>query len=192
MKKITIFLASSNELKPEREQFELAVYRKCKTWFEKGIFLHLDIWEDGPTAMSIAGTQNAYNDLVKRADIFVMLVWNKLGIYSAEEFETAFGQFISTQKPFIFTYFKTPTIDAEGSLHQFKEKLGQLKHFHSDFTDYNDLWNQLNKELDRLALTDFAENSREAMANSSTVHIIGDKNVTAQQVQDSTLNINIH
>jgi hypothetical protein len=192
MKKITIFLASSNELKPERVRFELAIYRKCKAWFEKGIFLYLDIWEDGPTAMAATGTQNVYNALVKGADIFVLLVWNKLGVYSAEEFETAFGQFTSTQKPFIFTYFQTPPADAEESLHQFREKLGQLKHFYSDFTDSNDLWNQFNKELERLELADFAENRRETTTGDSSANIVGDKNVITQQVQDSTLNINIH
>ena len=44
MKKIKIFLASSNELNPEREKFEIEIYRKCKAWNDKGVFLHLDIF----------------------------------------------------------------------------------------------------------------------------------------------------
>jgi len=55
MKKIKIFLASSNELKPEREQFEIEIYRKCKSWFDKGIFLYLDIWEDMSARLSLTG-----------------------------------------------------------------------------------------------------------------------------------------
>ena len=43
MRKIKIFLASSNELKAEREKFEIEIYRKCKAWFDQDIFLHLDI-----------------------------------------------------------------------------------------------------------------------------------------------------
>jgi len=35
MQKIKIFLASSNELKPERDQFESEIYRKTKAWFER-------------------------------------------------------------------------------------------------------------------------------------------------------------
>ena len=46
MKKIKIFLASSAELKPEREQFEIEINRKNKAWFDKDIYLHLDVWED--------------------------------------------------------------------------------------------------------------------------------------------------
>src|SRR4249919_3953783 len=73
MKKVKIFLASSNELKPERQQFEIEIYRKCKSWFDKGIFLHLDIWEDLSTRLSLTGSQSEYNKFVKDADVFVFL-----------------------------------------------------------------------------------------------------------------------
>ncbi|NEQ98007.1 MAG: hypothetical protein F6K30_15030 [Cyanothece sp. SIO2G6] len=55
MKKIKLFLASSSELKADREQFEIFIYRKCKAWFDRGIFLHLEIWEDFLDAMAAAG-----------------------------------------------------------------------------------------------------------------------------------------
>jgi hypothetical protein len=160
MKKIKIFLASSNELKPEREQFEIEIYRKCKSWFDKGIFLHLDIWEDMSARLSLTGSQSEYNKLVKNADLFVFLAYSKVGIYTEEEFEQAFGQFKATQKPFIFTYFKIPPANCEDSLAGFKNKLIELKHFYANFNDINDLWNQFNKELDRLETSDFTENKR--------------------------------
>jgi hypothetical protein len=160
MKKIKIFLASSNELKPEREKFEIEIYRKCKSWFDKGVFLHLDIWEDMSARMSLTGSQSEYNKLLKEADLFVFLAFSKVGIYTEEEFEHAFGQFRSTQKPFIFTYFKTPPANTEDSLAHFKQKLSELKHFYANFIDFNDLWNQFNKELDRLESDGFAENKR--------------------------------
>ena len=65
MKKIKLFLASSSELKEDREQFEIFIYRKCKSWFDQGIFLHLDIWEDFLDAMSSSGLQNEYNKVIK-------------------------------------------------------------------------------------------------------------------------------
>jgi len=160
MKRIKIFLASSNELKPEREQFEIEIYRKCKSWFDKGIFLHLDIWEDLSARLSLTGSQSEYNKYVKNADLFVFLACSKVGTYTEEEFEQAFGQFKATQKPFIFTYFKTPPANSEDSLAGFKKKLTELKHFYANFNDINDLWNQFNKELDRLETSDFTENKR--------------------------------
>ena len=160
MKKIKIFLASSNELKQEREQFEIEIYRKCKVWFDKDVFLHLDIWEDMSARMSLEGSQSEYDKFVKEADLFVFLAFSKVGMYTEEEFEHAFGQFKSKSKPFIFTYFKTPPDNKEDSLADFKKKLSELKHFYANFDNIDDLWNQFNKELDRLEAVGFSENKR--------------------------------
>ena len=178
MKKIKIFLASSNELKPEREKFEIEIYRKCKAWFDKGIFLHLDIWEDMSARMSMTGSQSEYNKFVKDADLFVFLAYSKVGMYTAEEFENAFGQFRSTQKPFIFTYFKAPPDNAQDSVAEFKKKLSELKHFYANFNDSNDLWNQFNKELERLDEAKFERNDFKTAAINST--ITGNDNINVQ------------
>lgn len=164
MKKIRIFLASSAELKEERQLFEIELYRKSKAWFEKGIFLHLEIWEDMSAKVSAHGrSQTDYNEVIKECDILVLLAYTKVGIYTAEEFEVAHGQFKKTQKPFIFTYFKDVAIN-EGnntpefiSLLSFKQKLSDLGHFYSMYTDFHHLWNQFNKELERLADGEFNE-----------------------------------
>ena len=63
MKKIKIFLASSNELKSEREQFEIEINRKNKAWFNKKIFLDLNIWEDMSARMSSTGSQSEVDKL---------------------------------------------------------------------------------------------------------------------------------
>jgi len=158
MKKIKIFLASSNELKFEREQFEIEINRKNKAWFNKEIFLDLNIWEDMSARMSSTGSQSEYNKFVEQADLFVFLAYSKVGMYTAEEFEHAFGQFQATQKPFIFTYFKTPPANTEDSLADFKTKLKELKHYGANFKDSNDLWNQFNKELEHLEMEGFEAN----------------------------------
>lgn len=161
MRIIKIFLASSNELKVEREQFEIQIYRKCKAWLSKEIFLKLDIWEDLSARMSPDGSQSDYNTFVKDSDLFVLLAHTKVGMYTGEEFDKAFGQFESTKKPFIFTYFKTAKgVVPDPSLGDFQKKLKDLKHFYSSFEDNNDLWNQFNKELDRFELDNFQEFKR--------------------------------
>ena len=177
MQKIKIFLASSNELKPERDQFEIEIYRKTKAWLDKGIFLYLDIWEDMTARMSITGSQSEYDKFVKDADLFVFLAYSKVGMYTAEEFENAIGQFVSTKKPFIYTYFKVPPPDnADPSLAAFEAKLKELKHFYASFTDFNDLWNQFNKELERLEADGFTENKRpDQEAAPKTINQTADK-----------------
>jgi len=177
MKIIKIFLASSKELNPERERFEIEIYRKCKSWINKDIFLHLDIWEDLSARMSENGSQSEYNKYVKKADLFVFLAYSKVGMYTEEEFEHAFGQFKSTHKPFIFTYFKTPPNNTQDSLADFKKKLSDLKHFYSNFSDFNDLWYQFNRELDRLELDGFKENKRPEKNTGQTNYIQKAKNI---------------
>ena len=66
------------------------------------------MWEDFLDAMSADGLQSEYHKVVKNCDIFVMLVHNKVGQYTAAEFSQAFGQFSATNRPLIYTYSKTP------------------------------------------------------------------------------------
>lgn len=187
MKKIKIFLASSKELQAEREHFEREIYRKCKAWFDRGIFLHLVVWDDLSARMSVEGSQSSYNQHVKAADLFVLLVHSKVGMYTAEEFDTAFGQFQSTKKPFIFTYFKTPNGGAtDASLAEFHQKLKDLNHFYSPFNDENDLWVQFNKELDRLEMDGFTEFKREDRNQAGRTITQGDKSTYIEKAGDGT------
>lgn len=160
MKKINLFLASSSGLKADREQFEIFIYRRCKAWFERGIFLHLDVWEDFLDAMSPDGLQREYNKAVQASDIFVLLVQNKVGKYTAEEFGEALGQFSSTQKPFIFTYFKPPTTtDREDlqSLWAFEDELKRLGHYKTPYNSIEGLREHFGNQLDKLAANEFIE-----------------------------------
>ncbi|WP_167599175.1 hypothetical protein [Chlorobaculum sp. 24CR] len=53
MRTIRIFLASSNELKADREAFEIEINRKNKLLKNKGVFLELVNWEDLSAKMSL-------------------------------------------------------------------------------------------------------------------------------------------
>ncbi|WP_235923295.1 hypothetical protein [Candidatus Chlorobium masyuteum] len=181
MKTIKIFLASSNELKHDREQFEIEINRKNKAWAKKEIFLHLEIWEDLSSRISCTRSQDEYNKKIKDADLFVLLACNKVGMYTAEEFDTAFGAFKTTKKPFIFTWFKDPTTTPDPSLQVFKNKLAALGHFYATYTDSNDLWNQFNKELERLEDADFKKNdivTRTINQGKKSVYIENGGNIT--------------
>ncbi|MEO0520103.1 MAG: hypothetical protein AAF171_22690 [Cyanobacteria bacterium P01_A01_bin.116] len=158
MQKVNLFLASSLELKADREQFEIFIYRKCKAWFDRGIFLHLDIWEDFLDAVSPDGLQSEYNKAVQGSDIFVLLVQNKVGKYTAEEFNEALGQFSAERKPFIFTYFKPPTTtdrDDLQSLWAFEDELKKLRHYKTPYTSIEGLREHFGNQLDKLAANGF-------------------------------------
>jgi hypothetical protein len=199
MKKIRIFLASSNELLADREHFEIEIYRKCKLWIDKGIFLHLDIWEDATARMSPTASQDEYNKIIQQCDLFVLLAHTKVGPYTHVEFITAQGQFLATRKPFIWTYFKQVpadfdenTADAQ-SLRAFQQKLKDLKHFYSPYASFEDLWMQFNKELDRLEAEGFVRDVRGMEGNAAAAGkrtiTQGDKSIYIKKGNNTTINI---
>lgn len=152
MEKHKIFLASSSELNEDRDQFEIFLTRKNSEWIEKGVFLELVRWENFLDAMSQTRLQNEYNKSIIECEIFVSLFFTKVGKYTKEEFETAFGHFKQTNKPFIFTYFKEPTEVSENddSLKIFQQKLNELGHFYTKYKNIEGLLYHFNNQLDRL------------------------------------------
>lgn len=159
-----IFLASSSELQDDRKEFEIFIYRKCKEWKDRGVFLELIVWEDFLDAVSQTRLQDEYNQAIRECDVFVILFFTKVGPYTAEEFETAFGRFQATGKPFIFTYFKDAEISTGTankkdlmSLWAFQEKLDALGHFYTRYQNIDALKLHFGQQLDKLVAGGFIE-----------------------------------
>lgn len=164
MTKKKLFLASSSELKEDRKEFEIFINRKNKDWVDRGVFLELVLWEDFLDTVSRTRLQDDYNKAIRESDIFVMLFFSKVGQYTEEEFETAFGQFKATNKPFIFTYFKDAEVslgsaneDDLMSLLAFKKKLSALGHFYTRYKNIDELKFHFDQQLDKLVASGFVE-----------------------------------
>jgi hypothetical protein len=158
-----LFLASSSEVKEDRREFEIFISRRNSTWIDKGIFLRVVAWEDFFDAMSKTRLQDEYNREIRDCHIFVMLFWTKVGPFTDEEFETAFGRFNETGMPFVFTYFKTAPISMDdearrsdlASLWKFQDKLKSVGHYQSKYTSIDDLKVKLSTQLDKLCESGF-------------------------------------
>jgi TIR domain len=175
-----LFLASSSELKDDREQFEIFINRKNNDWVAKGVFLQLVIWEDFLDAVSQTRLQDEYDKAIRDCDLFVMLFSTKVRQYAEEEFETAIGQFKSTNKPFVFTYFKDAEITVSSvnrkdlnTLLDFQEKLKALGHFYTVYKNIDELKFKFGQQLDKLVSNGFIEFAPEKgqAAASSNVQI---------------------
>jgi hypothetical protein len=183
-----LFLASSSELKDDREHFEIFINRKNKIWIDKGVYLDLIVWEDFLDAVSQTRLQDEYNKAILECDIFLMLFATKVGKYTDEEFETAFAQFKATTKPFIFTYFKDTQISIGSakqgdlmSLWAFQKKLQELGHFYTTYKNIDELKLKCDQQLDKLAGTGFIEFKRDKneLEKDSGISISNSKNVVA-------------
>ena len=151
-----IFLASSEELRADRTAFELMIGQLNQEWVPRDTFFHLVVWENFIDAMSKDGLQHEYNKAIHGCDIFVLLFFTKVGSYTAEEFETAFGAFRVEKKPLIYTFFKddlvlTGDIDESiVSLLEFKKKLSGLKHYYTRYRSAEELKWLFSRQLDKL------------------------------------------
>lgn len=153
MKEIKIFLASSAELLEDRKEFEIFLHRKSEIWAqEKHTSIKLYIWENFIDAMSKTRLQDEYNKAIVSSDIFVMLFWTKVGIYTDEEFETARTAFLAKGKPLVYTYLKTaaPGTAVQDSLEKFKAKLLELGHFVTTYKNTEGFLLHFSMQLDKL------------------------------------------
>jgi hypothetical protein len=152
MNSIKIFLASSEELKADRDQFEINLSRENKKWRLKNIFLDLIKWEDFFDAVSATGLQDEYNQSIKNADIFIMLFHTKVGKRTEEEFQVAFKQFKEKKKPYLYVYFKDTGKDQkkENSVIDFFKKLDVLRHDVTRYDNTDRLFLHFINQLDKL------------------------------------------
>lgn len=155
LKTINIFLASSAELKSDREAFRNFISVINDGLHEKGIYLKIIQWEYFLDSVSETRKQDDYNKEVISADIFLSLFFTKVGKFSNEEFENAYGHFIKSGAPKIFTYFKNAPVNIcelnredFNSLCDFKDKLNAINHFPSTYRNMDDLQNQFRTQLE--------------------------------------------
>ncbi len=153
MQTIKIFLASSSELRADREQFEIFISRQNDHYLDRGIRLKLIIWENFLDAMSKTRSRDEYNQAIADCDVFVSLFHTKVGQYTEEEFLTALETFKDRDRPLIYTYFKDAAINMSSitpaimSLLTFKQKLSDMGHFYQNYADMNDLKHQFGEQI---------------------------------------------
>jgi len=156
MKTIKIFLASSSELKDDRDAFDLYFRQHNDKLIKQGLYLEIVRWENFLDAMSSTRLQDEYNQAVKRCDIFVSLFFTKTGKFTEEEFDTAHQQFLATGKPLIYTFFKYALLNSSeinhetNSLPEFKNKLSELGHFYTSYDNIEHLKRQFKDQLDKI------------------------------------------
>ena len=164
MKTIKIFIASSSELKDDRDLFRNFISQENDRLHTKGIYLEIVQWENFLDAISNTRLQDEYNNAIRECDIVLCLFFTKVGKYTAEEFDTAYELFKAEGKPKIWTYFKNAQInlgsitDEINTLLAFKKKIGDLGHFFTEYTNIDNLINKYRTQLD-IFLPQFEEDT---------------------------------
>ncbi|MBP5540266.1 MAG: tetratricopeptide repeat protein [Bacteroidales bacterium] len=103
--KIKVFLASSDELRDDRESFGNFVRRLDDLYEKRNKRIKLFEWEDSDAAYNNRRKQDEYNDEVRASDMFLALFYIKAGKYTIEEFKVATEEYHRTgykPKPYVY------------------------------------------------------------------------------------------
>ncbi len=162
LKTIKIFLASSAELREDRDAFDLYLNHQNDHLIEQqGVRLKIVRWEYFLDAISETRKQDDYNKSLRDCDIVVSLFKTKVGKYTEEEFDEALKEFKAFGKPKIFTFFRDFVLPGDDikakrkdidSLHTFQQKLTDLGHFWTKYNDANDLNLRFSDQLRHLGI----------------------------------------
>ena len=157
LRSVQIFLASSSELREERDEFERYFRQENDSLAKDGVYLTIVRWESFLDAMSETRLQDEYNMAIRECDVFVSLFFTKTGKFTEEDFDAAHAQFKSSSRPLIYTYFKNADIkigsarkDDLNSRWAFQEKVGKLGHFYSEYENVADLKLKFRGQIEKI------------------------------------------
>jgi hypothetical protein len=154
---ISIFLASSSELKEDRDAFDLYFRQENDRLLKQGVYLRILHRENFLDAASETGLQSECNLAIQRSDIFVSLFKTKTGRCTVEAFDAAHKSCSEFGKPLIYTFFKSVQVSINTlrresllSLWEFQDKLSGLGYYHTQYNSAEDLKLQFKRQLDKI------------------------------------------
>jgi hypothetical protein len=157
LRKLRVFLASSAELRADRDEFDRYFREQNDSLINEGVYLTIVRWENFLDAMSDTRLQDEYNKAICECDVFLSLFFTKTGKFTEEEFDVAHAQFQKTGRPLMYTYFKNASVDIDSlpredfnSLRDFQKKLGERGHFYTRYGNMQDLKLQFRGQIEKI------------------------------------------
>ena len=149
---VRVFIASSDELTPERKEFD-TLFAHLNTIFEaRGISLKTEKWEFLDSSAGPLHKQEEYNRVLKTCDICVVVFWQKFGDYTKAELDVAYNELCAGRKPTkLYIYFKEPG-DMSAEMQTFKESFDKeysYGHFYGKFSTLDKLQLDFVLQLER-------------------------------------------
>ena len=132
-RKITIFLASSEELINDRNSFSDLIRSLDNIYEDRGIRIKLQKWEDFFAYCTGTRTQDQYNQVLSASDMCICLFHKRAGQYTVEEFHHAIAEYQRTgdhPKTYVYARALVEGEVEEEELKQFKDELfKQMGHY---------------------------------------------------------------
>ena len=153
MRNIKLFLASANSLKKDRDEVMLFLANKNQFLVKHGVFLELVRWEFLSSSFSETRKQDDFNNELKTSDIFTCLIFDRIGKYTKEEFDTAYQNYKEGKNPRKFYLFfkelpKGKTVQVDDII-LLRAKIESDEQIYRDYKNPDQLKVFLNQNLDQ-------------------------------------------
>ena len=137
---VKVFIASSEELKNEREKFDSLLSTLDNIFEKQGIQLKTVKWEQLDSSQGPIKKQEEYNREIKKCDVCVVMFWRKFGEYTEQELNIANAELRKGRKPHkIYVFFKEIG-DISEELKKFKDGYSQqYGHYYNKFKNTDQL-----------------------------------------------------
>ena len=107
MKTIKVFIASSEELKPERLELTYMIQHLNHILKPKDVEIEPVKWEYLDASMGPLHKQEEYNQELKKCELCLVLFWTRFGDYTKSELDTAYSELCAGRNPQkLYVYFK--------------------------------------------------------------------------------------
>lgn len=158
-KELKIFIASSGEMKEEREKIEAEIRRRNDD-LQGALYLKPILWEQELQAIQKDVFQATLNKELLSSDVAVVMIYKNVGQFTLEEFHEAHKSLKAGNKPRkMYVYFKkfTPTYeeleDEEFLAHnkkrlELKKEIKQHEDIYNEVANTNELLYHFSKQLD--------------------------------------------
>ncbi|MDR1822037.1 MAG: tetratricopeptide repeat protein, partial [Oscillospiraceae bacterium] len=188
---IDMFLASSEETKDIRDKIVLEAIALNETYTRRNIVFNVVRWEEQSGAIPKSWrSQDEYNKILKPCDMCAVIIKNKLGIYTKEEFEKAVKFLQESGKPKVVVY-TLPTNATDDERYKFikslreKENEGtdeekQKLYFHEQPENADQLIHKISHELSRIADELEEERQKAVQGVSETIERMSPSKFTAE------------
>lgn len=147
MRVVNIFIASSAELRKERDELtDLCLDLNPESFYAKGIRLHAERWEYADSSMRTVRKEDEYLMRLRTCEISITMFWHTLGQYTIEELDVAEAEKNAGRIPKAnYVFFKNPVNSISSELAEFKAAFAERYPFVPVFTfdDYVSLRRQV-------------------------------------------------
>ena len=158
MKTINIFLASSGELKEDRNAIDQLIAKFNIKCVNQGLFLNLIRWENERQTIGKNRVQDHFNHLMLHCELVIVLFYKKIGEFTLEEYNLAYDQCKMGNKPHqILVCFKNTNVNIDSiksddilKREAIQTRITDDEQMFLTYDSIDSLINQLNQQLDKI------------------------------------------